>query len=89
MTGLAQRVIEKIAGAAGQQRIEQRIARMSSEDLVQWMDAGIAGIGQSFADWRNGGRNQAIDGLGEARMGAASMLLVLEELELRRTAGTL
>lgn len=87
--GLAQRVIERIAGAAGQQRIEQRIMRMPSEELVDWMDAGMAGIGRSFSDWRNGGRNEAIDSLGEARMGAASMLLVLEELERRRELGTL
>lgn len=89
MIGQALDVIRRIAGEAGQKRIEHRIARMSSDDLVQWMDAGIAGVGAAFADWRNGGRNPAVDSLGEARVGAASVLLALEELDRRRAAGTL
>lgn len=86
---VARSVLQRIAGVAGQQRIEQRIARMPSDDLVNWMDIAIGGTGQAFSDWRNGGRNEAVDSLGEARMGAASVLLALEELERRRAAGIL
>jgi hypothetical protein len=86
---LAQRVLQKVAGVAGQQRVEQRVARMSSDDLVDWLDPAIAGVGRAFAEWRSGGTASGFDHLGEARMGTASVLLVFEELERRRVNGQL
>lgn len=86
---LARAILDRIVGATGVQRAEQRIARMSSNDLVDWLDTGISGVGASFSDWRKGGRNEAVDSLGEARVGAATVLLALEELDRRRSLGTL
>lgn len=72
-----------------QARASRRAASLPSEDLVLWAESAIVGVGRAFGDWQRGGVNEAIDSLGEARMGTAALLTVLEELDSRRAAGRL
>ncbi len=86
---LAKAVLQRIAGSLGEQRADQRIAAMSTNDLVQWIEGGIAGVGRAYSDWLKGGRNEAVDSLNETVMGAATLLLAVEELVSRRDSGRL
>lgn len=86
---LARAVLERVVGAAGRARAETRIERMDTHALVDWLDVGIAGTGKAFADWRSGQSTPDMDSLNEACVGAATVLLALDELARRRDAGLL
>lgn len=86
---LARAILERIAGSVGVQRAETRIAAMPTPDLVDWIEGGIVGVGRAYSDWLKGGRNEAIDSLQETEMGAAALLLAIEELVQRRYSGRL
>lgn len=79
-------VIRNLAGDTAARRLERRTKALPSNDLVDWADAAIAGIGRAFGDWQ---REGLLDGLQEARVGASSLVVVLEELEERRLSGSL
>lgn len=81
-------VVRRIAGAPAADRLEDRVARMASVDLLLWCESTIAGIGKAFGDWQTSA-NPAIDSLAEAQMGTAALQTVLEELNRRRAAGVL
>lgn len=80
----AKAVLERLAGAVGVQRIETRVKRLPNEELIGWVEGAIVGVGKAYGDWQREGWP---DSLNEARMGAASLVVVLEELEERREAG--
>lgn len=80
----AREVIDRLAGAVGVQRLDRRVKRLSVGELDGWVESAIVGIGKAYGDWQ---REGAPDSLNEARMGAASLVVVLEELEERRQAG--
>jgi hypothetical protein len=84
--GKALDVIRALAGETAEQRLIRRAGSLSSEELVLWTENSIAGIGKAFGDWQ---REGLLDGLQEARVGAASVVVVLEELERRRVLGLL
>lgn len=86
---LARTVLENVVGAVGRDRAERRVRKMNSDSLVDWLDVGIAGTGKAFSDWRSGDTVPGMDSLNEARTGAATVLLALEELARRRDAGVL
>lgn len=88
MAGVARAlaVLSRLAGAVGVERIERRVQRMDSDSLVAWVDTSIIGVGRAYGDWVREGQTDSLD---EARMGAASLVVVLEELEDRRQTGRL
>jgi hypothetical protein len=67
-------------------RLERRVAKMRTGDLVLWTESSTAGIGKAFGDWQQTGERDSLD---EARMGTAALLIALDELERRRAAGAL
>lgn len=77
-------VVRRLGGQVAVQRLETRVRRMPVEQLVQWSESTIPGIGKALGDWTQRGEPT---GLEEARMGTAALLTVLEELERRRAAG--
>jgi hypothetical protein len=84
--------VERVAAVAGwkaAERLEERVNRMSSTALVQWGEQAITGLSRAYSDWQNGAAALGSDPLGEARVAAASLCAVLDELETRRAAGAL
>lgn len=73
-------VVRRIAGQLAEQRLEQRVTKMSTDRLVDWADATVPAIGRALGDWTRSGQSESLD---EARMGAAALLQVLEELHAR------
>ena len=84
--GRAVEVIQRLAGKAARERLEQRAARLASEDLMSWADQATLAVGRAFGDFYREGRSDSLD---EARLGAASLVVVLEEIEARRSSGRL
>lgn len=76
-------LVRKAAGAAAEKRLEQRVAAMGTHELVDWAESAIGGVGRSFGDWTRSGEQSGLD---EARVGAAALLTVLDELHARRQA---
>ena len=81
---LAAGVLRRLGGENVELRIERRVARMDTHQLVSWAETTVPGIGRALDDWALEGKATSLD---EARMGTASLLIVLEELEHRREAG--
>lgn len=77
-------VVSRLGGAVAVHRLENRIKKMPVDQLVQWSESTIPGVGKALGDWTQKGE---VTGLSEARMGAAALLIVLEELERRRATG--
>jgi hypothetical protein len=67
-------------------RLERRAQSLSSHELVSWTETNLTGIGRAFGDWQREGRPESLE---EARLGTASAVIVLEELERRRQRGYL
>lgn len=79
-------IILSLAGMDPVRRIEQRAERLPTNALVDWLEPAIVGVGKAINDWTREGRPDSLD---EARVGTASLLVVLEELARRRDAGRL
>lgn len=79
-------VVRKLAGGLAEQRLTTRVTKMSTDRLIDWAESTVPAIGKALGDWTQQG---AQEGLEEARLGAASLLVVLEELERRRVVGRL
>lgn len=67
----------------------RRAGAMKFEDLVSWVEIAIMGVGRSYSDFLRGNDSSPLDGLVEARQGAAVLHVVLVELEQRRARGAL
>lgn len=79
-------LLRRLAGDDVAARAEARASRLSSSDLVDWAEAAVPGIGRALEDWT---RKGLPDGLEEALSATASLMVVLEQLELRRRRGIL
>lgn len=77
----AMELVRRVAGLAAEKRLEQRVASMGTHELVDWAESAIGGVGRAFGDWTRSGEPNGLD---EARVGAAALLTVLEELHQRR-----
>lgn len=77
----AKTIIGRLAGIDPVTKIERRAARLGTNALVDWLEPTVVGVGKAINDWSREGRPDSLD---EARVGTASLLIVLEELAHRR-----
>lgn len=61
-------------------RIEQRVAKLPTTDLMNWSDQAIFMLGRDLNDWRRGG---PADHLAEAEIAAESLLAMVREVRSR------
>lgn len=78
-------LVRRLAGQTAQERLERRASKLATDHLVDWAEATVPAIGRALSDWGREGRPES---LGEASLGAASLLVVLEELERRQVRPT-
>lgn len=77
-------VVRRLAGGTAEERLVKRARSLPAGELVMWVDATVPNIGRAFGDFVQQGHEE---GLKESLMGAAALLVVLEELERRRSVG--
>lgn len=63
-------------------RLETRVAKLSTPDLVAWAEQALYGIGRSLSSWQRSPEQEEM--FEEARMGAEALHVVMEELKARR-----
>lgn len=62
-------------------KLEQRVSKLSTPDLVSWSEQALYGIGRSLSIWQRSPESKEF--LEEARMGAEALHVVLEEIKAR------
>jgi hypothetical protein len=65
-------------------KLEQRVSRLPTSDLLNWSDQAIYSLGRDLSDWRKGGPDHL---LLEAEMALESLTVTVRELKGRRTNG--
>lgn len=63
-------------------RIESRVAKLSTPDLIAWAEQALYGIGRSLSSWQRSPEQEEM--FEEARLGAEALHVVLEEIKSRR-----
>jgi len=58
-------------------KLQLRIAKIDTPELVNWADQALFGIGRNISDWN---KNSEFVYLGEAKQGAEALLAVIDEL---------
>jgi hypothetical protein len=66
--------------APAKTKIEQRVAKLPTTDLMNWSDQAIYMLGRDLNDWRRGGPQ---DHLAEAEIAAESLLAMVREVRSR------
>ena len=61
-------------------KLQKRVAKIPSHELLSWAEQAEMGIGQHLTSFR---RQQSQDDLREALMGAAALYVVLTEIDSR------
>jgi hypothetical protein len=61
-------------------KIERRVERLSTTELVSWADMAVSSLGRDLSDWRRGGPNEH---LAEAEVAAESLLAMVREVRSR------
>jgi len=77
---MGQKMIRRKQEVKEKSRIEKRVSVIDTPDLIKWADQALFGIGRGLTDW---GRTDEYLALEEAKIGAESLLAVLEELARR------
>lgn len=62
-------------------KLEARVAKLSTADLVSWAEQALYGIGRSLSIWQRSPEQAEM--LEEARIGAEALHVVLEEIKAR------
>lgn len=65
-------------------KLEQRVSRLPTSDLLNWSDQAIYSLGRDLSDWRKGGPDHL---LVEAELAVESLMVTVQELKTRRTNG--
>jgi hypothetical protein len=71
---------KKQDGHQPQTRIEKRVAKISTPDLVQWMEHSMFTIGKCIAAWQKNPSDEMLD---EVVMGAEAFHAIAKELRRR------
>jgi len=61
-------------------KLEQRVAKMATEDLIKWVEQALFSIGKNLNHWT---RDRDIAFLIESHIGAEALLAVVNELKSR------
>jgi hypothetical protein len=61
-------------------KIEKRVARLSTPELLTWSDQVMYSIGRNLSNWQ---KSEAAFSLEEARVGAEALHAILETLKER------
>jgi hypothetical protein len=61
-------------------KIEKRVERIGTQDLLLWADQALTSLGRDLTDWRKGGPH---DLLAEAEIAAESLLILIREVRGR------
>lgn len=65
-------------------KLEQRVSRLPTSDLLNWSDQAVYSLGRDLSDWRKGGPDHL---LVEAELAVESLMVTVQELKTRRTNG--
>mgnify|MGYP003350135424 CR=1 FL=1 len=68
-------------GHQPQTRIEKRVAKISTPDLIQWMEHSMYTIGKLITEWQKSPNSDAL--LDEVELGAEALLAIAKELKRR------
>ena len=72
---------KKQDGSQPQTRIEKRVAKVSTPDLILWMEHSMYTIGKLITEWQKTSNSDAI--LDEVELGAEAFLAIARELKKR------
>jgi hypothetical protein len=72
--------LKKKAGHQPQTRIEKRVSKISTPDLIQWMEHSMYTIGKSITEWQRNNNSQMLD---EIVLGAEAFYAIAKELKRR------
>lgn len=79
----AVKTLRQYASDRADEKLAKRMQRMDLPSLIQWTETTAVGVGAAFGDWQLK-RDPA--SLAEARLGTATLLFALEELQRRDSA---
>jgi len=65
-------------------KVEKRVAKLPTPDLVSWAEQALYGIGRSLSSWQRAPEQH--EWLEEARMGAEALNAVMAEISSRQKA---
>lgn len=68
------------AGPETKTKLEARVEKIPTPDLLQWAEQALFGIGRSLSDWQRGNSREA---LVEAEQGSEALHAVMRELRKR------
>ena len=61
-------------------KLEQRVSKMATQDLIQWVDQALYSIGKNLTQWSKTQENAFLQ---ESHLGAEALLAVVNELGRR------
>lgn len=76
------KILQKKRDGHPQSRIEKRVAKISTPDLIQWMEHSMYTIGKCITEWQKSPNSDAL--LDEVEMGAEAFLAIAKELKRRK-----